>query len=111
MLVATYETELEKNCAELITAVAALTANSSDDELRGEVKRLTQILKGGGSSFGYHLITTITKQADNQFNEKEIFVAQDMYLLGIHADALSLIANKRIIGHGGKAGRILLQGL
>ncbi|MFT7675348.1 MAG: PAS domain S-box-containing protein [Gammaproteobacteria bacterium] len=111
MLVATYEKELEKSCAELKTAVAALTANSSDDELRGKVKRLTHILKGGGSPLGYHLITTIAKQADNLFIEKEIFVAQDMHLLGIQADALSLISNKRIIGHGGKAGRILLQGL
>ena len=59
---------------------------------RWVASRSLKILKGGGSSFGYHLIATIAKQADNLFNEKEIFVAQDMYLLGIHADALSLFS-------------------
>ena len=58
----------------------------------GGVPAFENINGGGGSSFGYHLITTIAKQADNLFNEKEIFVAQDMYLLGIHADALSLFS-------------------
>jgi hypothetical protein len=44
-LVATYEKALEKSCAELKTAVAALTENFSDDRLRGKVKNLTHILR------------------------------------------------------------------
>ena len=46
LLVATYEKVLEKSCAELKTAVAALTENFSDDRLRGKVKSLTHILRG-----------------------------------------------------------------
>jgi hypothetical protein len=39
---------LEKSCAELKTAVAALTENFSDDQLWGKVKNLTYIFRGAG---------------------------------------------------------------
>ena len=75
------------------------------------MKFLTHSLKGGGSSFGYHLITETATKADDFLDAKATLEAKDIRILGNHVEALSLIAERKLSGHGGKAGRILLRGL
>jgi chemotaxis protein histidine kinase CheA len=72
---------------------------------------LAHSIKGGGGSFGYHLITTIATNADQILKDKENFTPEDIDLLMNHAKALELVSRKKISGNGGKPGRILLQGL
>ena len=79
--------------------------------LRHQVKLLIHYLKASGGSFGYHLITSVATEADGLFTKKDKLEEEDIHSLGNHVQALLLIANKKISGHGGKAGRILLQGL
>jgi hypothetical protein len=57
------------------------------------------------------LITTIAAQADQILKDNETFTAEDIELLSNHAKALELVSTKKMSGNGGKAGRILLQGL
>jgi chemotaxis protein histidine kinase CheA len=72
---------------------------------------LAHSIKGGGGSFGYHLITTIATNADQILKDNENFTLEDIELLNIHAKALELVSRKKMSGNGGKPGRILLQGL
>lgn len=108
---AMYEKGLIEKSEELETAFNDLTKNPTDEELRGKVKLLIHTLRGNGSTFGYHLVTTVATEADDLLEEKGTLETEDIHTLGIHVEALSLIANKKISGNGGKAGRILLQGL
>ena len=110
-LLTKYEERLIENCDKLKTMIDDLAENSTDDELRNEVAMLFHSLKGGGGTFGFHLITTISTEADDLLEAKDTLEAKDIRTLGNHVEALSLIAKKRVSGNGGKAGRILLQGL
>ncbi len=110
-LVATYEERLIDKCKELKTEFDSLAENPSDGERKSKVKFLTHSLKGGGSSFGYHLITETATKADDFLDAKATLEAEDIRVLGNHVEALSLIAERKLSGHGGKAGRILLRGL
>ncbi len=110
-LVATYEERLIGKCKELKTEFDGLAENPSDGERKSKVKFLTHSLKGGGSSFGYHLVTETATKADGFLDAKATLEAEDIRILGNHVEALSLIAERKLSGHGGKAGRILLRGL
>ena len=110
-LQAMYEKSLTEECDELNTAFADFAQSPTDDELRSKVSMLIHTLKGSGRMFGYHLITRIATAAHDLFNAKDTLEADDIHTLGNHVKALSLIAKKKIFGNGGKAGRILLQGL
>jgi CheY-like chemotaxis protein len=110
-LVLMYEKNLLEQCGKLNTALAAFVSTPDDPDLRASVKALTHSLKGGGGSFGYHLVTTIAAEADLLLKTKESLDADDLRALTYRSEALYLIASKKITGNGGKAGRILLQGL
>jgi len=106
-----YEKDLPEDCAKLKAAFDNLAKNLADDALKSEVSKTAHAMKGTASSYGYHLITTIATKADSLLNGKDVLDAKDIGTLGNQVDALSLIARKRLFGDGGKAGRILLQGL
>jgi len=110
-LVTMYEGRLIEQCDELKTAFGGLTENLSCVEQQQRVKNLTHSLKGGGGSFGYHLITTIATKADNLLKAENTLMADSICTFENYVNALSLVARKKISGNGGKAGRILLQGL
>ena len=83
----------------------------SIERIRSKANILAHSLKGSGSSFGYPLITKLAAEADDLLMENDNLAEQDIQFLGNRVEALSIIAEKRISGNGGKAGRILLQGL
>ena len=110
-LLAEYEEGLIEKCDKLKTAIDDLAKIPADDDLRSEVSMMVHSMIGGGGTFGYDLITTIATEAEALLQAKDTLEAEDIRTLGNHVEALSLIANKRLSGHGGKAGRILLRGL
>ncbi len=110
-LQADYEENLRKHSANLREAVTKLTENPSDGERRDKVKSLTHAIKGSGGTFGYNLVTILAMQADDMLTEKETLNKEDFTTLNHLTDALVLVAEKKLSGNGGKAGRILLQGL
>jgi PAS domain S-box-containing protein len=106
-----YESGLRDQCNALRAELETLMKDLSDDSQKTKVKELTHMLKGGGGIFGYHLVTTIAGDADDLLLEKDTLDTTDLQVIANHSDALSLISDKKLSGNGGKAGRILLQGL
>jgi len=110
-LLAGYEEDLTTKCENLKAAFAAMKDSPTDKKLKDSTKLITHTLKGGGSVFGYHLITTVATIADKMLKDNASLDEAGMTNFSNHVDALALIAAKGITGNGGKAGRILLQGL
>lgn len=110
-LMAKYEVSLAGDCHSLKRGFQNLVDNPADQEQRSAMKSVTHSLVGMGEAFGYSLVTTIAKEADSLLKQKENFNNHDMDTLQNQIDALMLVANLKLSGTGGEAGRILLQGL
>ncbi|MFT7672719.1 MAG: diguanylate cyclase (GGDEF)-like protein [Gammaproteobacteria bacterium] len=106
-----YEDGLKEQCDGFTKAISDLSNKPTDSELKTKAIALAHSIKGGGGSFGYHLITTIATNADQILKDRENVTAEDIELLNNHAEALELVSIKKMYGNGGKPGRILLQGL
>jgi PAS domain S-box-containing protein len=93
-------------------AEISILCNKTTDKLsKATTIELAHSIKGGGGSFGYHLITTIAAYTDQLIKDNESLTAQSVELLTNHAEALTLVSGKKLSGNGGKADRLLLQGL
>lgn len=110
-LLVSYEEALTAQCDKFKAEISELEENLADGEIKNTVKELTHSVKGGGGAFGYHLITAIATQADDLLSGADALEAKDIRALANHADALVLVADKKMSGTGGTAGRILLKGL
>jgi signal transduction histidine kinase/DNA-binding response OmpR family regulator len=110
-LLTMYETGLTEQCDGFMKVVSDLFKKPTDSRLKAKAIELAHSIKGGGSSFGYHLITTIASHADQILKKNDHVTAEDIALLSNHAKALELVSIKKMSGNGGKPGRLLLQGL
>jgi signal transduction histidine kinase/DNA-binding response OmpR family regulator/HPt (histidine-containing phosphotransfer) domain-containing protein len=110
-LLTMYEAGLKEQCDGFTTAISDLSNKPADSDFKTKAIELTHSIKGGGGSFGYHLITTIATHADQIIKDTESLAPEDIELLNNYAKALELVSVKKMSGNGGKAGRILLQGL
>ena len=106
-----YEAGLKQQCHGFTKAISDLSNQPSNSELKTKVIELAHSIKSGGSSFGYHLITTIASKAHQILKANENFSTEDMTLLSNYAKALELVSVKKMSGNGDKAGRLLLKGL
>lgn len=106
-----YEKRLLEQCDKLKSVNVKLAENPLNEEVRDEMKQLTHSLKGGGGTFGYNLITYVVTEADDLLGAGGNLKDEDIRTLNNLVEALLLVAEKRISGTGGQAGRILLQGL
>ena len=68
----TYETSLIEKCNELSNEFNDFVNSPADDQRRNKLAMQTHTLKGGGSTFGYHLISIVATTADDIFNSKTI---------------------------------------
>jgi hypothetical protein len=68
-------------------------------------------MKGGGSQFGYPLITTIATSADQILNDKESLTPEKIELLNHQAKALKFVSTKKMVGDDDESSQILLHGL
>lgn len=110
-MMATYEASLSEKCCELDQVFDDFMKSSGDEESREKLAMLIHALKGGGDTYGYNLVTSIATTADELLKCRNDLKEEEMKSLGHHIEALSLIAQKKLSGNGGKAGEILLQGL
>jgi CheY-like chemotaxis protein len=110
-LLTMYEAGLTEQCDGFLKVISDLFKKPTDSRLKAKAIELAHSIKGGGASFGYHLITTIASHADQILKKNDHVTAEDMALLSNHAKALELVSIKKMSGNGGKPGRILLQGL
>jgi signal transduction histidine kinase/CheY-like chemotaxis protein/HPt (histidine-containing phosphotransfer) domain-containing protein len=110
-LLTMYVAGLTEQCDGFTKAISDLSNKPADSELKAKAIELAHTIKSGGGSFGYHLITTIATLADQILKDNETFAEDDIEFLNNYAKALELVSNKKMSGNGGKAGRILLQGL
>ena len=110
-LLTMYEAGLKEQCDGFTAAISDLSNKPADSDFKTKAIELAHSIKGGGGSFGYHLITTIATHADQIIKDTESLAPEDIELLNNYAKALELVSVKKMSGNGGKAGRILLQGL
>lgn len=110
-LVFKYEETLREQCHTLKQDVKRLNEKPDCDVQIGIVKSMIHSLKGGGGSFGYNLVTLIASETDDILKKDQPLTEADLQALGNHVDAITLVAEKGLSGNGGKAGRVLLQGI
>jgi PAS domain S-box-containing protein len=106
-----YEDDLKVLCDGFTKAISDLSNKPTNSEFKTKALELAHSIKGGGGSFGYHLITTIAASADRMLKYKENLTPKDIELLINQAKALKLVSIKKISGDGGEPGRELLEGL
>ena len=106
-----YEANLKSKLSELNDLLKQLMEDPSNQELKSKSKLLTHTLKGNGSIFAYHLVSSIAADADNFLKNNEVLGELEMMHFSKQVAALTFIAEKRLIGDGGEAGRLLLQAL
>ena len=110
-LLANYEKRLIVRCEELQGAYNDLLVSPDSDVAVSEISKPIHALKGGGSSFGYDLVTVIAAMAEEHLDKNAPMEPSDVRMIGNCVAAIVLIANKKIPGDGGEAGQILLHGL
>ena len=110
-LAAQFVEDVTTHCSEMKASLAELVENPLNDEARSLVNEISHIIQGQGGTFGYHLISNIATAANDLLREKDTLEPKDVRNLSNHVEAISLIITKSMSGYGGKAGRILLQGL
>ena len=106
-----YEDGLEVQCDDFMKVISDLSNTPKDSALKAKAIELVHIIKGGGTQFGYPLITTIATSADQILNDKESVTPGKIELLNNQAKALKLVSTKKIVGDDGKLGQMLLHGL
>jgi CheY-like chemotaxis protein len=111
ILLTMYEDDLEAQCDDFINVILDLSNNPKDSELKSKAIELAHKMKGGGSQFGYPLITTIAASADQILNDKQSLTPEKIELLNHQAKALKLVSTKKMVGDGDKASQMLLHGL
>lgn len=104
-----YEKILLEKCQNLESLIDDLSNNFQDNEVREQAKNLTHDVKGGGSMFGYDLIASIARKADDILHHDTKLDEDSFRTLKFLADAMLLVATKKMSGNGGKAGQVLLQ--
>ena|GEM_PF-3131512 len=106
-----FEEDLVIKCGKLLMAVKELKENPEDLDLRCKMKLMIHSIKGDGGLFGYSLVSKIAADANDLLAGEGLLLKKDTDTLGNSIEALSLLANNKVYGSGGQAGRILLQGL
>ncbi len=106
-----YVSDVMSRCDEIRLSLGDLIKNPGNDKAKALVSEASHGLIGQGGTFGCHLITEIATEADKLLKESGRLKPEGVRNLNNHLEAISLIVEKGITGHGGKVGRILLQGL
>jgi HPt (histidine-containing phosphotransfer) domain-containing protein len=110
-LLAKYEDGLEVQCDDFMKAIADLSNKPKDSVLKSKAIELAHNIKGGGSQFGYPLITTIATSADQILKNKESLTPEKIEILNNQAKALKLVQTKKMVGDDGKSSQMLLHRL
>jgi HPt (histidine-containing phosphotransfer) domain-containing protein len=106
-----YEDGLEIHCDDFIKLISDLSNTPKDSVLTSKAIALAHIIKGGGSQFGYPLITTIATSADQLLKNEESLTPENIELLNNQAKALKLVSTKKMVGEDGKSSQMLLNAL
>ena len=88
-LLTMHETGLRQHCNGFRAAVYDLSNKPTDSKLKTKVLELAHTIEDWGSSFDYHLVTTIVTNADQIIKDKENLTADNVELLLNHAKLLS----------------------
>jgi len=108
-LIGKYEQQLITRCDELNDLWVAYSTDTNQDDIRTKLKELTHMIKGGGGSFGYHLVTIVATEADDLLAKEGKPDQEELEIFSKYVAVLKLIARKKISGYGGKPGRMLLS--
>lgn len=106
-----YEKSLTEECGKLKSVIEQLRESPVNAELRDAASMLAHSMKGAGGTFNYELVTTIAAETDKILSSDAALELEHFLVLDNLTLALSLIADQKITGDGGEAGRTILHGL
>jgi len=107
-----YLPQVEQDLERLRTALAALKDNPADWlSHSAAVFQVAHDIKGQGGSFNYPLMTIIGNSLCRFIERAASGSPAVIQVIGLHADALTLVIAQRMTGDGGAAGARLLRGL
>lgn len=98
-------------CDKMTSLLVEMEENMDDPSLKTQIREMAHALKGQGETFGYKLITLIAAEAENICKQEEAFKPETINKARNHVEAIKFVIAKKISGHGGKAGQLLLTGL
>ena len=103
---------VEEDLVKLHEALKMLAAATGDNkaELAG-VSQIAHDMKGQGGSYGYQLITIVGNQLCRFIEPLKHAGPNEVAVIKLHADTMSLIIANRMDSDGGEAGEALLTGL
>lgn len=104
-----YEGNSLKLSMGLVDASAKLKKDPAAEDIRQEMTNQTHDLAGSGGTFGYDLVSQIARIAYELLKKDEPLNSDDIRVVERCSRALALIAEKKIMGNGGKAGSLLLK--
>jgi chemotaxis protein histidine kinase CheA len=86
-------------------------AQHCEVEAVAEIRRVAFEMKGHGGSFGYRLMTEISRSLEDFAASGCEFGPRTLDVIGAHVDAMRAVLRDDIRGDGGEVGRALLAGL
>jgi two-component system, sensor histidine kinase len=110
-LVARYEVQLAQQSEDLKTTFKAFLDHPDDTEQSQSTAMILHSLAGSGGNYGYPLVSTIARAAENLVKNNPAPDAAMFDILGNHIVALNWISSHNLSGPGGPAGEAILQGL
>ena len=103
---------VQKDLADIDTAFdLLLSQKGSERENLDQIFLLAHDMKGQGGTFGFDLITTIADQLCRLVAKKEFTNKNGYDAIHVHIDAMRVVINNKIKGHGGREGEKVLNGL
>lgn len=82
-----------------------------EDEAVAAIAAIAFEMKGHGGSFGYRLMTDISRSLEDFARSGCEFGPRTVVVIGAHIDAMRAVLRDDIRGDGGEIGRALLAGL
>ena len=111
-LAETYLEWVEQDLVKLHKALQALSSATGDRKAELEaIYQISHDMKGQGGSFGYQLITVVGNQLCRFIEPLKQAGPNEIAVIKLHADTMSLIIANRMDGDGGEAGEAVLTGL
>jgi hypothetical protein len=105
-----YPQRLNEDIAKLKALYVAIKAVPDQRSLK-DLSYLSHDMKGQGTTFGFDLVTLICDMLCNYLDKLEAVTPHALEVIGVHVDALALVAHEGLKGMGGPAGEVLIKGL
>ena len=102
---------LKENVRELTEQRPLLGKNDKREDAIEAIRRVLHDLRGQAGTFGYPLVSSVADNTVRFIDKMREPGAVEGNIIGMHLDALTVIATNDMKGDGGAAGKQLIDGL